>query len=240
MGSHRWSAFILRFGVPLLTLFLATAPAAAAGAKAWNEQLQQALAHLRGQRWPEALAGSQKLLDSFMRDLAPGKKADHSVALVVMCRALAQAGLGKEAEAAWDWHVAQQLDPPIEGWNLTEFGAAGAVLDRHRLARDPRPAIRDPLENSEITPVEGLGEPRFPVWPEAAYRIGWGGTIQVDMVVHADGRLSHPRLLSAPPVATLALAAFDAMRANRYAPARVGGEPIDSVYRFTMKFTYTR
>lgn len=240
MTSHRRSVPLLRPGVLLLALLIPATPLAAAGSKTWNEHLQKTLVQLRGQDWSAALTSSQELLDSFGRSLAPGKKADHSVAMVVMCRALAEAGLGQEAEAAWDWQVAQQIDPEIEGWNLSEFGAAGAVLDRHRSARDPRPEVADPFENPEITPVERLGEPRFPAWPEGAYRLGWGGTIQVDMIVHADGTISHPRVLTAPPVATLTLAAFDAMRANRYGPARAGGEPVTSVYRFTMKFTYTR
>lgn len=240
MTSDRRTVVVLRLGILLLAFLFGAAPPAAAGSKNWNEQLQNVLAHLHGQDWSEALTGSQELLDSFGRSLAPGKKADHSVAMVVMCRALAEAGLGREAEAAWDWHVAQQIDPAIEGWNLSEFGAAGAVLDRHRSARDPRPVAADPLENGELTPVEKLGESRPPAWPEGAFRLGWGGTIQVDMIVHADGTISHPRILTAPPVATLTLAAFDALHANRYAPARAGGEPVTSLYRFTMKFTYTR
>lgn len=240
MAPRRRSLFLLRLGVLLLALVVPTTPSAAAGSRVWNEQLQEVLAQLRGQRWPEALMSSQELLDSFGRSLAPGKNADRSVALVVMCRALAEAGQGREAEAVWDWQVAQQIDASIEDWSFAEFGAAGAVLDRHRRSRDPRPAVVDPLESKEIEPAQRIGEARFPAWPQAAYRSGWAGPIQVEAVVGADGGLSHPQLTQAPPVATMTLAAFDALRGNRFVPARRDGEPVPSLFRFTLKFSYTR
>jgi len=239
MARHPLAHLVVVLGVLCSVSFL-TPARAAGGTKAWNEQLQKILADLRGAQWQTALTGSQELLDEFGRRLAPGKKADRSVALVVMCRALAEAGQGREAEAVWDWHVAQQIDPSIEGWSFAEFGAPGSVLDRHRLSRDPRPAVVDPLESTGIEPVQKIGEPRFPAWPEAAYRSGWGGLIQVEAVIGVDGSLSHPRLIQAPPVATMTLAAFDALRGNRFVPARREGEPVASIYRFTMKFTYTR
>ncbi len=240
MESNPWRRPGLRLGVLVTVLSLLAAPLGAGNSKTWNDQLQKVLALLRGQQWQQALDGSQELLDSFARDLAPGKKADRSVALVVMCRALAEAGQGREADAAWDWHVAQQIDPAMESWNLAEFGAAGALLDQHRLARDPRPLAVDPSAESTVTPVVRVGEPRFPKWPAAAYRIGWGGTVVVEAVIGADGALSHPRLLDAPPVATMALAVFDALRGSRFEPARRGGEPVASLYRLGMKYTYTR
>lgn len=240
MRSRYLSCWVAFFGVVFAGLLATPSPAGAAGSKRWNEKLQKVLADLRAERWAEAQAGSQELLDDFGRRLAPGEKADRSVALVVMCRALAEAGQGREAEAVWDWHVAQQIDPSIEGWSFAEFGAAGSVLDRHRLSNDPRPPVVDPLASPGIEPAEKLGEPRFPIWPEAAYRSGWGGLIQVEAVIGVDGGLSHPRLIQAPPVATMTLAAFDAARANRFRPARRGDEPVASIYQFTMKFTYTR
>ncbi len=141
-GSRRRVTSIL----VLAPLVLGSPPPSWAGrsVKSWNERLQATVAQLREGKWAEGKVNAQAGLEDLGRYLAPGAKAGSAVGMFLMCRALAEAGLGEEREAIWDWQVAQQLDPRLETWNLTAFGGAGALLDRHRLIADPPPAAIRP------------------------------------------------------------------------------------------------
>jgi TonB family protein len=62
-----------------------------------------------------------------------------------------------------------------------------------------------------------------PEYPEAARQAGVQGTVVLDAVVNAEGRVTQVRLVSGPEV--LSLAAIDAVRWWRYEPYLVNGQP---------------
>jgi len=205
--------------------------------KSWNERLQSTVALLREGRWAEGKANSQTGLEELGRYLAPGGKAGSAVGLFLMCRALGEAGLGEEREAVWDWQVAQQLDARLESWNLTDFGEAGAILDRHRLpVRVPPEAIRiDPERPDEIRPPEKVWA-AAPVYYEGARSQRIQSTVVFDVVIGADGLPTHPRLREKGPIETLTQAAADAVRSWRFRPARRGDDDLSCDYRLTVAF----
>jgi TonB family protein len=223
--------------VPLL-LGLPSPAWAGKSVKSWNERLQVTVAQLREGGWAEAKVNAQAGLEDLGRFLAPGGKAGSAVAMFLMCRAVAEAGLGEEREAIWDWQVAQQLDPRLESWKLTEFGPAGALLDRFRLPiRIPAATIRiDPERLEAATPPEKIAA-RAPIYYEGARALGIQSKVVFDVVIGLDGRTTHPRLIEKGPIETLTQSAADAIRAWRFHPARQGDENVPCDYRLTVAFT---
>lgn len=217
-----------------------SAPPSGAGrsVKSWNERLQATVAQLREGKWVEAKANAEAGLEDLGHHLAPGAKAGSAVGMFLMCRALAEAGLGEEREAIWDWQVAQQLDPRLEIWKLTEFGPAGALLDRFRLPiRIPAATIRiDPERLEAATPPEKIAA-RAPIYYEGARALGIQSKVVFDVVIGLDGRTTHPRLIEKGPIETLTQSAADAIRAWRFHPARQGDEDVPCDFRLTVAFT---
>lgn len=241
MLSSTWRLFGARLGVLSLVLGLVASSAGAGNAKAWNRQLQQTVAGLRAGDWKAAKQGAQRGLDDLARSLAPGKGAGSAVGMFLMCRALAEAGLGEQREAIWDWQIAQQLDPRLESWKLAEFGAAGAFLDRERLSNRPRPSLptAGTAADQEIAPPQRLaGEP--PRVPEAAFTQVRNAQLEFSLLLSAEGLPSYPRIVERGPLETLTLAVSDMLRSSRWEPARRGGQPVAVDYRFKFKFAMTR
>jgi hypothetical protein len=59
------------------------------------------------------------------------------LALPVARLAVAEAGLGREADALWHWQVARNLDPrPLSAEELRAFGPPGELLERRSYATD--------------------------------------------------------------------------------------------------------
>lgn len=242
MDFRRLHLSVVRLGVLLVALSVAPAPARAGGSRAWNEQLQETVTLLRAGSWTEAKKEARKGLESLSRSLAPGKSAGSAVGMFLMCRAVAEAGLGEERDAVWDWRIAQQLDPRLERWNLTEFGAAGALLDRRRLSNDPRPEVpllSDETPDPEITPPRKL-EARQPVIPEAAFSLAMGARVEIVAVVSEQGRLAYPRIVETGPLETVTLAVSDAMKAWRFEPAQRSGRPIAVDYKLGFRLSFGR
>jgi TonB family protein len=237
LANGRASQRGLRFLIGLTVACAVTAPTGAVtNRKQWNEGLQETLAHLRTQEWAPARERARWVLAAMTEDMAPGDAADRSIGLMLMLRALAEAGLGDETKSAWDWQLAQQFDPRLETRDLAEFGAAGAVLDRHRLRNDPVGEALEITAGSGISPPEKI-EAKQPVWPMAMRQLGIQGTIEIRLVVNEDGSLSHPRIERRIPAATMVLATAEAMSGWRFRPARLEGRPVRVQYKLTTKFS---
>lgn len=239
LGSARRVASI----AVLVPLFLGLPSPTWAGrsVKSWNERLQTTVSQLREGKWAEGKANAQEGLEDLGRFLAPGGRAGSAVAMFLMCRAVAEAGLGEEREAIWDWQVAQQLDPRLESWHLDEFGAAGALLDRFRLPiRIPAATVRiDPERSEGIEPPEKISAPAANFY-EGARALGIQATVVLDVVIGSDGQTTHPRLVEKGPMETLTLAAADSIRAWRFRPARRGEAEVPCDYRLSVAFKLNR
>lgn len=242
MLSSTWRLFGARLGVLSLALGLFASPVGAGNSKTWNEKLQKTVGHLRAGEWGEGKKWAEKGIEDLSRSLAPGKSAGAAVGMFLMCRAVAEAGLGEERDAVWDWRIAQQLDPRLETWNLAEFGSAGALLDRRRLANDPRPEVpqlSDEASDPEITPPRKL-EARAPMIPEAARSLAMGAQIEIVAVVSEQGLLAYPRIVERGPLETVTLALSDAMKEWRFEPALRSGQPIAVDYKLGFKLSFGR
>lgn len=238
MNGHPLRLYLARFGILLLGWSAISAPAVAGYPEEWNQQLQEVIGKLRSADWRSAHRSSQQILDGMNRFLVPSEGAGRGIGMILMCRALAEAGLRREREAVWDWHIAQQLDPRLERWNLTEFGVAGALLGKHRLGSDPPP----PAIEADTPAADGVSVPKristpAPDYPEGGRQLHLRASVAIRVVIGVDGHATHPRLEDGRPFETFTLSASDAIRDWRFEPARRGEEAVPFSWKLTINFT---
>lgn len=204
----------------------------------WNARIQETVGWLRASNATQARATIGPVLEEMTREVNPGKQAGHAFGLALMLRALAEAGSGDERKATWDWHVAQQLDPAIESWDLREFGAAGEILARHRLSLDPVPATPtgEELEKAGAQGPEILTRGRQPEYVEKARLRRWTGAIVVATRIDAAGLPTYPRIVQGSHEVATVLATCEYVRELTFTPAMRGGQPIAAIWDLTVSY----
>jgi len=213
-----------------------------------------------GEKWKKAdaeavdsiLAGEYKKADRKLEDvlgemverLGPGKAGKYAMGLVLMHRALAEAGLGERKDALWDWHVALNFNPSLGDEDLTQFGELGVYLKRNPL-RNPdldggtleQGGVHEkvmPLTR-EIDPPKARKHPQ-PEFPFGAKVFGVEGPIIVQTIITKDGEVIHPVVLKDLNVATITYSALQALREWRFRPARLDGNPVVVYYTLTINY----
>lgn len=198
-----------------------------------ERQLAEVDGQLRRGEWERAQAVMRARLDTLFKETdqpltfySPGPSPVEALARL----AVAEAGLGREADALWHWQAAQALgSAPLGPEQLRLFGAPGAFLDRHprrrpdeapagmtvRRAGDGGPPFVPPrhLEGEIATPAAGSEPIGYPEW------------LRVQVVVGADGNVSRPVLLQSTSW-RLAYRVLEGLRSWRFEPARVDGAPV--------------
>lgn len=222
--------------------------------KRWAERVKQAEASLRAGDYARVRQTTLAIAQEMMDRLGPSEGADYALGVVVLLRALAEAGLGHGDEALWYWHVALNLHPPFADMDLERFGDSWRLLQE-----SPLPPPRDPLLSTPcVVGKSREGRRRFahlpvcerdveveaprvrrrapPRYPEGAKSFQVTGLLVVEAVIRSDGRVASPLVLEAPPVPTLTYAALEALRTWEFEPARQDGAPVDSFYTLTLNF----
>lgn len=217
-------------------------PAAVAN---WNNRLQSARTHLIAGEHQKALNIALPLQQEMMDSIQSGPGAARSLALTVLSRALAEAGLGDMEAAAWDWHTAQALDPAIATMDLTPFGAAGEALkglgpiprnEEAEKALEEQKAGNAKADSEEKVERPKALATKAPKYPGALRAICARGVVQVESIIDKEGRLHSPGLKSPEANPVMALAALDAIRTWRFQPARFKGETVNVYYTLTVSF----
>ena len=95
-------------------------------------------------------------------------------------------------------------------------------------------ASSGPLHISTGVSAGMLLAPIRPVYPAIARAAGMQGTVVVSAVISRTGAIESLRVLSGPPM--LQSAAMEAIRAARYQPYRLNGEPTEVETTITVNF----
>ena len=198
----------------------------------WRQTLEESNRLLAAGEWKRARKAADRLLTEMSGRIESGEAAAVLLAAAAAQRAVAQAGLGNERDASWDWEMAVALNPDFAELALDDYGEGGARLDRIRAAPDdwddqlPPGAPVQPPRKLRSTP------PRYPYAKKVACL---ENAIVIETIIDRDGMLQRPRPASTnDPV--LSFAAMDALRDWRFQPARVNGRPIAVVYNLTVNF----
>ena len=108
-------------------------------------------------------------------------------------------------------------------------GATGGGSDEDK-------AQAETIELSPDEPPRGVTMPR-PVYPPAAFRKRIEGTVVLEIVIDAKGRVSRTRVLQS--VAGLDEAAIDCVKRWEFKPARKNGQPVATIARAPVTFRIT-
>jgi TonB family protein len=197
-------------------------------------------------------AGSLKIIERVIREmideLGPGDAATQAFGIVLFHKAVALAGLGREADALWYWHTVLSLYPSFRQGDLSAFGKAGKLLASNRDLPPDEGLVRysdggrfldasgTPLPpDATITPPK-IRKQFVPDYPEGARAFGVSGVLTVEVRLDQKGVLSAPRIVKALPAPTLSYVVIDALRKWKFDPARRNGEPIEVIFNLSVNY----
>jgi hypothetical protein len=221
---------------------LAAPPAGSeAVAAAWNQGFEETERLLAEGRWQPALERADALAAEMTHQIVTGDGAAVLLGKVSRLRALAYAGLGAKREALWDWAVARQLAPELDGDPLDGYGEAGRLLkagqaDPLLLLGDGAGDAKPACEN--VTPPRKVHAPN-PEFPEAQRGHPERSPVQliVQTIVDRQGVPQSPRILKMTGEPVFVLASLAALREWRFEPARCKGEPVETYYNLALSFS---
>lgn len=169
-------------------------------AQNWRDLLKDVDNDLRTEHYAHARKWSIKVIDSLSDHLGTGNAASYTMGLTIAYRALADKGLGKDADADWYWHVATSIYPDITKHDWSAYGKVGEWAANHT----------DDFEVSEATvvPMKQL-KPKCPL---SAVQGGYYQAVKVGAIVDTNGVAKCPSLVQPTQAPTLAYAAFEALK----------------------------
>lgn len=214
----------------------------------WRQSVKEVDQKLRARDWAAAEKQARQLAVQTADRTGMGKATAHGLAVVTALRAIAEAGLGQNHDAAWHWDMALNLDPEIAKTDLSLYGSAADWLRNRKLR-----ALEPPLPPDGLRMADGSGvvkkdvqRPKLvshknPELPAMLRNRTVVGLVVVQAVISTDGRPRDPRVETAPTgVPAMAYAALEALRQWRFEPARVEGKPVEVYYTLTVDYHVTR
>lgn len=219
MQTIGWRSSIL-FILCILMALPAGAGVSRADIESWQEELASIDAELRAGEWRSAQTAAEELVEA-ITEADPGPELTNLVSVAVLSQALAEAGEGDTEDAVWHWAAAQNLNPRLRGARFPAYGAAGELLERHRL----REAGAPPAGLSPHPPGPGV-EPPEPVSPDEIPEV-WA---RFELVVAEDGAV-HAPVVVVPGRPAATLEAFEALRDLELEPARADGDAVAAYWR---------
>jgi TonB family protein len=213
--------------LPLLLFLLATT----AAAQDWRGLLDSTRDDLEAQRYARARHTTIKLINSMMDNLNSGRNAAYTMALTVMYRAVAEAGMGDYNEADWYRHVALAMDPRVGQIDLKSFGDAGAWIATPE--SDPDPDAATTLVNLQ-DPV--CTKKRMPKYPLGAVLSKVGEPVLIHVLIDRDGTVRHPTMVTSSLAPTLIYAATEAVKTWEFQPAMADGRASPMGFDLTVNF----
>jgi TonB family protein len=155
--------------------------------------------------------------------------------------ALARAGAGDEAGALCRWTSALGLDPDFRGADLTAYGDAGRFLESHPWVdldkRPEGPPLRVPRPGSAEAPFtkpELLSHTK-PEYSNGARKARVAGSVILETVLGADGRVTRARALKGLPFG-LTASSVDSVCNWKFKPATRDGAPVEVYYVLTVNY----
>lgn len=224
-----------------LSLAVAQLPAhAETRAERWQRMDQAAVRLILDGEYKEARKTLDRVLTGMKRHMGRGIGAEQALGLVLMHRALAEAGLGKRHLALWDWHSALNFNPALRTEDLGRFGPPGELLAQNPLrplSSDDRAEAASPppvsLDEPDVKPPERRKSPR-PRYSIGARIAKIEGLLIIQGVITEEGDLVHPLVLLGPDFPTLTYSVLETLREWKFWPALLNGEPVPVWYNLSV------
>lgn len=188
---------------------------------------------LRAGNWAAAEKGTATQFKNTMDQYAAEGAADRDLILYTMVRAIAEKGLGRDADASWHWHMAAGLLPILNDADLSPYGAPAKALQKEGLRVRATPKGTRYTKDGPVGDLPGLVAPKPDKDPSPRMPLRLkdeGGFYIVELVVEADGKVSRPLVLSRRGPASLELLALDKLREWVFKPATRDGAAVEVPY----------
>ena len=188
----------------------------------WQRTLAETQELVQQHGWARAYQTADPFVKELLRDLKGGAAGAELLAAAYTQRALAEAGLGYENRAAWTFAIAQNLNPSFRDAPLERFGAAGEMLDRHRLTFIHQGAID--LDTPRLLAPLIVESPTMVFMAAEEVLEEFDLTMTVDLVVDTEGHPRQPLVwgsLDNPSPVALSL---EVLYGWRFEPASLDGE----------------
>jgi len=209
----------------LLLAIVILAPSADAAAGGWEGRIRTLESRLDSHQWKEAVDQSVKVRGKMLKKFRDPGVTPTLIAKTLVVQAIAEANLGRDGDALWHWHAAQNY--------LAGLPAMDALDDvpAIRPVRSPAPQRRRRRDHG----VE-IRRPVPLVYPKSLAKSGIEGAVVVKIIVGTGGRAHQPVVLDAGLVPAMAFPALEALKDWLFSPAEQGGQPVP-VY-FELKIRY--
>lgn len=209
------------------------APVAASDFEKRKAEYEAVEKELRAGNWEAAEKGAAAQFKKVMEQYAAQGGADRDLLLYTMVRAIAEKGLGRDAEASWHWHMAAGLLPALASGDLTVYGAPAKALQQEGLRARATPKGTQYTKDGPVGDRTGLHGPKVDKDPAPRLPLRLkdeGGFYIFELVVEADGRVSRPLVMSRRGPVALALLALEKMREWTFEPATRDGVAVAVPY----------
>lgn len=190
---------------------------------------------LRAGKYRAAQRRSRRLADQMIEGLGRGQSAAYTLAVTCVFRAIAEKGLGHDAEASWYWWTANNLLPDITKTDLSPYGEPAKALQAEKFrARDGKPDLAQWSAKGFKPPVITKKDP--PVYPRTLLSMGVKAVYVVQVVVERDGSLTGPSLFEPAREPAMVYSVFEAIHHWHFEPATLDGQPVAILYTLTVNF----
>jgi len=212
-----------------LCLLLLFAASAYAGDPTIDRLSDSANALKKGD-YEKALKIDERLIGDLVARLGPGDEEAKWFSVAVAHKAMALAGLGRNDDAIWYWHVALNLYPAIAQSDMSMFGAPAEFLKAHPLVRRELPRIGGNVKAPKtIKRVE-------PVYPMGARYFRVSGIAIFESVIDKNGDVRDVEMRKGLPAPTLSYCAMEALRRWKFEPATMDGQPVEVLFNLTFNY----
>ncbi|HEY8022752.1 MAG TPA: energy transducer TonB [Thermoanaerobaculia bacterium] len=191
---------------------------------------------LRAHQWEEAEKRAHAQWNHAIDD---NEQPATYLAVLLTLRALADAGLGREAPAICRWNAAQTLDPLLFHAGLRAYGAPGELLERNRWGAFPLTAevaaagLAAKPERIEPPKVVHETPPRYPNYLSQTTT---SGTAVVAMIIDRAGVVREAEIQRSSGWHDMDASALDTVCDWQIEAERVDGKPVPVHYQWTVTF----
>ena len=193
----------------------------------FRERYESAQAALEDADWKLAFREANRLVEGLrdsVTDSSPGWAAR-----ALILRAIANAAMGNNRDALWDYDVAVAFVPQIDQMELPDFPPATQLLKTSLATREPCRKAPDLVVDATLV------ERKIAPYPSGMEARRVAGFVIIEPCVDSDGFTMEPRAIKAAPVPFM-LTAFEAVGVWRYEPAMSEGRRVPHLVEQTVDF----
>lgn len=203
----------------------------------YREMYGEVLAALESSEWRVALKRANRLVHDLRDSVSDSSRS--LAARVLVLRAIANAALGNERDALWDYDVAVAFLPEVAQASLPDYSGATSKLQQRLQEREPCTHTDrvTPIGNpDDIVPPKPWPETReAPKYPRGMRNLSLRGAVVITSCIDRRGFVTRPEVLVSMPMPFM-LSAFEALGAWRFWPGTADGEPFVTKYTATLNF----